>query len=103
MTVMQGRGGFPRVRNLSVLHTAGRYEPFRFISSYIQIKAVTNACKVYFTEADYDADVNYVTVSVGAADPPYEKWEGPVEANGIWLLGITGTSAVELVAYQRRG
>lgn len=102
MTVVQGRGGFPHVWRETVTHTTGWAHRLPFICSHLQIKVVTNSCKVYFTEADFDADENYILVIPASAEEPH-GFEGPVEASTIWLKGVTGSSAVELVAYQRRG
>ena len=102
MTVLESRGGVPNVFRASI-DTTGRAHRFPFMSKYLQIRVATNPCKMYFTEADFNNDVNYVTVPVPAAETPHGEWAGPVEAQGVWLKGSGGTSAVELVAYQRRG
>ena len=101
MTVLEGRGGFPHVFR-DTIATSGRKHSFPFMSKYLQIRVATNACKMYFTEADYTADTNYILVAVPTAAEPH-GWQGPVEANTVWLKAITAGSAVELVAYQRRG
>ena len=86
----------------TVTHTAGWAHQLPFICNHMQIKVATNNCKVYFREADFDADENYILVIPPSAEEPH-GWEGPVEASKVWLMGVTGSSAVELVAYQRRG
>jgi hypothetical protein len=103
MSVLEGRGGIPHVFRETVDHTTGRYHRFPFTSKYVQIRVLTNPCKVYFSEDDFVADVNYILIPVPATTAPYGEWQGPVEAGGIWLRGSVGSSAVELVAYQRRG
>jgi hypothetical protein len=62
----------------------------------------TFPCKLYFTAADYTDDTNYVLIPVAAAETPYGEFQGPIEASEVWMKGSGGTSAVELVAYQRR-
>lgn len=102
MSVLEVRGGFPKVFRESVA-TTGWHHTFPFTTKYVQIRVLTNACKVYFTQADFDADVDYILIPVPAAETPYGEWQGPVEAKEIWLKGVTAASAVEMVAYQRRG
>jgi len=99
---METRGGHPHVFRESI-DTTGRGHAFTFTSKYLKISAATNPCRMYFTEADFTANANYVVVPVAAAATPHGEWEGPIEASQIWLKGDGGTSAVELVAFQRRG
>jgi len=103
MSVLEGRGGIPHVFRDTVDNTTGRFHRFPFTCKYMQIRVATFPCKVYFSEEDFVADANYVTVPVASTSTPYGEWQGPVEASGIWLKGSGGSSAVELVAYQRRG
>lgn len=102
MSVLEGRGGVPHVFTATI-DTTGRIHQFPFMCKYLQIRVITNPCKLYFTEDDFNDDANYVTVPVPAADAPYGEWQGPVEASKVWLKGSGGNSVVELVAYQRRG
>lgn len=102
MSLFEGRGGVPHIWR-ETINTTGRPHKFPFTCKYLQIRVATSPCKVYFTQADFDADQNYVNVPVPAAETPYGEWQGPVEAHGLWLKGNGGNSAVELVAYQRRG
>jgi hypothetical protein len=62
-------------------------------------------CRVYFSEADFTNDVNYVIVHLSSADTPYGEFSGPVEVPEVWLKCDTAASnsIIELVAYQRRG
>ena len=103
MSVLEIRGGIPKVFREAITHTAGYHHTFPFTTKYIQIRVLTNACKMYFSQADFDGDVDYVLVPIPAAETPYGEWRGIVEAKEIWLKGVTGSSTVELVAYQRRG
>lgn len=101
MSVLENRGGHPHVFTATI-DTTGRKHRFPFTSKYVQIKAATNPCLVFFTEAHFDAGTNYITIPIAAAETPH-GWEGPLEAKEIWLKGSGGNSVVELVAYQRRG
>lgn len=98
MSLLEIRGGFPHVFR-ETISTAGRSHHFKFDSKYLQARAGTSPCKLYFKEADFDADANYVLIPVSTDI----RWEGPVEIREIWLKGDGGNSELELVAYQRRG
>lgn len=102
MSVMTVRGGFPHPKRISVLHTAVRPLRYKAPCNYLQVKVVTNNCRLYFTEDDATNDENYILVIPASAEEPH-GFEGPVEGIEIWLKAETGTSAVELVSYQRRG
>lgn len=102
MSLFEGRGGIPHIWRETIT-TTGRKHDFPWTSKYLQIRVSGFPCKVYFSEADFTADQNYVSIPVPAADAPYGEWQGPVEALGLWLKGSGGSSAIELVAYQRRG
>jgi hypothetical protein len=84
-------------------NSTGRVHAFPFVSKYLKVRAATNPCKLYFSEADWIADANYVVVPVAGTSTPNGEWEGPVEASAVWLKGSGGSSAIELVAFQRRG
>lgn len=102
MSIFEGRGGFPHVFREGIT-TTGRGHAFPFNSKFLKIRVADFPCRMYFTEADFTADVNYVLVPVAAAATPYGAWEGPIEASQVWLKGVGGTSNVELVVFQRRG
>lgn len=103
MSVMETRGGAPHVFRETIDNTTGRMHQFPFVSKYLKVRVSSNPCKLYFTEADFTADANYVLVPVAGTSTPYGEWDGPVEASKIWLKGSGGSSAIELVAFQRRG
>ena len=107
MSVMQARGGIPQVFRASIDSTGREH---RFGSPIFWLKARNKGAvvlKLYFKEADFDDDVNYVELPVAAATDPWGQWEGPVEliaANSqIWLKSVGAASAVEVVGFQRRG
>lgn len=102
MSLFEGRGGIPNCQRLTVTTTGRRYG-FDFTTKYIKIRVLTAPCKMYFSQEDFDNDANYVLIPVPAADAPYGEWEGPVEAQGVWLKGVGGSSTVEMVVFQRRG
>jgi hypothetical protein len=102
MSIVEGRGGYPHVFRAAIA-TTGRDHQFPFTSKFLKIRAADYTCKVYFSEVDYTNDENYIVVPVAAAETPHGEWEGPVEISKVWLKGVTGTSNIELVAFQRRG
>lgn len=106
MSVAQVRGGIPRVRRLTVL-TSGQEVTLPFFTSYLILRVPStagNPCRLFFTEADFNDDENYVEVAVAAAEYTAGEWQGPVEADNVWVKGGGGTSTgVELVVFQRRG
>ena len=102
------RGGIPLVRRVAA-DTTGRMVSMPFYLMYIKVRNKSaNVGRLYFTEADYVADANYVEIPVAAAETPYGEWEAPVEtAEGnranLWVKGISGTADLEMVLFQRRG
>ncbi len=102
MGLAQVRGGIPHVFRADIDIT-GRKHTLPFYTNYLKIRASGSPCRVYFTQANFDADEDYVYAPMPSASQPYGEWDGPVEADDIWLKGEGGTSTVELVAFQRRG
>lgn len=103
MSVLTSRGGVPHVFRATVDNTTGRKHSLPAYCNFLKIRVATNPCKLYFTEADFTADTNYVLVPVPAVTTPYGEWDGPVEGGDVWLKGSGGSTDVELVTFQRRG
>jgi hypothetical protein len=112
MSIATVRGGVPYVFRgaitTGVAPAGGRKVRLPFYIHFLKIRVADNPCRVYFTEADYLADENYIVVPVPTNATPYGEWEGPVETCAgdradLWLRGDGGTSNVELVGFQRRG
>lgn len=108
MSVLTARGGVPHVIRDTVTTTGRKYR-LPFYTLYMKIRTTAgNAVRVYFTEADFTADENYVLVPVAGPSYPNGEWDGPVETcagdhSDIWLRGNGGDAPFELVAFQRRG
>jgi len=104
MSVGTVRGGVPHVFR-DTIDATGRKHRLPHYSLYLIMRVQTGlACRLYFTEKDFDDDANYVLVPVAAAATPHGEWQGPVETTDVWLrCGGVGTSGVELVTFQRRG
>ncbi len=105
MSIAQIRGGFPRIFNATVDNSNGRMHRPKVQTFYMQVYTTTNPVKVFFSEVDFLAGINFITVPVASATHPW-GWEGPVEleAEGrVWFLGDGGNAVVQAVFYQRRG
>ena len=66
-----------------------------------------NELRLYFTEADYDADENYVSLAAttGYFDGPVElggSIPGPNGRDQLWLRSVTGDTTAVVVWYLRR-
>jgi hypothetical protein len=68
-----------------------------------------NACRLFFTAADFTGNKNYVIAPVASATYPYGEWAGPVETTAgdhsdLWVKSdVAGVTTIELIAFQRRG
>jgi len=103
MTLLMSRGGIPDVFRDTITTTGREHNlPFNAFAIKARNKGA-NVVRMYFTQADFNADAKFVELPVAAAAEPHGEWEGPVEAEKIFLRGVGGSSAVEVVAFQRRG
>jgi len=100
MSIAQTRGGYPDVFR-DTIDSTGRPHAFKFTSQYLILRSAAQV-KMFFTEADFDAGVNYVQVEPPGVNHTTGEWQGPVEVDTVWLKATT-TAAVELVAIMRRG
>lgn len=103
MSVMQNRGGIPVVFRDTIDTTGREHNPRVNINYIIARNKGAGTVRMYFTEADFDANVRYVELPQDSAADPYGEWRGPVEANMIWLRAVTVSCEVEVVTFQRRG
>ena len=95
MSIPESRGGHPHIFRASIPHPDGRNHKYPSTSKYLMMTTGLTGVKMYFTEADFNADENYIG--------PENQWEGPVETNGIWLKGDGGAAEIVLIAFLRRG
>lgn len=104
MSVGTTRGGVPHVFR-DAIDATGRTHRLPHYSLYLILRVQSGeACRLYFTQADFDANANYVLVAAAAAATPYGEWAGPVEVGDVWLRSNgVGASNIELVTFQRRG
>lgn len=100
MSILSGRGGIPHVRHIQ-FDTTGRKHFLKGVTKWVRIRVATFPARVYFTEADFTADENYISIPVAAAATPYGEWSGPIEIDSIWIKGVGGSTDVELVAVKR--
>lgn len=108
MSVVTVRGGVPYVLRDTIDGT-GRIVTLPTLINHLKVRNKgAGIVRLYFTKADYTADANYIEIPVSAAATPYGEWEGPVETatgdhENLWVKSATGSNAIELVAFQRRG
>lgn len=103
MSVATVRGGVPHVFRDTIDGT-GRKHKLPHYALYLVIRVQAGSdCKLYFTEKDFDDDVNYVLVPAPTAATPHGEWQGPTEISDVWLQSTGASSGVELVTFQRRG
>jgi hypothetical protein len=102
MSVLTVRGGVPRVFRLTI-DGVGRPVSLPWWCNYLIVRNATATCRLYFHAEDFAADENYVLLPLPAATTPNGEWQGPVEAESLWLKSDGAASDVELVAFQRRG
>lgn len=93
MSILEARGGIPRIIERDV-DTTGFFWDFKGTLKHLYIETDSTPVKIYFSEEDFTADTNYLSVN---------EWQGPVELRGIWLKGDGATSTVKMVPYYRRG
>jgi len=109
MSIATVRGGVPYVIR-DTIDTVGRALalPCDSLALIARNKGAA-VIRLYFTAADWAADVRYVELPVASALQPYGEWAGPVETvagsdhSDLWVKAITSSSALELTVFQRRG
>lgn len=95
---IEGRGGIPRILRL-VPDAVGRDVDLRFTSKFIQLSSEgAFPVRVYFTQPDFTANANYIELPATTG-----FFEGPVEAQKIWVRGVGGAGSLVGIFYARRG
>jgi len=103
MSLLQARGGIPHVFR-DTIDTTGRKHKLPFYTSAMVARNQGSfPVRMYFTEADFTANENFVVLPVPAATDPHGEWVGPVEIENLWFRGIGGSAAIEITVFQRRG
>lgn len=97
MSILETRGGVPLVLR-ETFDLDGRKVNLFGNNKWICIRVKEFPCKVYFTEEDYDADVNYIGINPPSEETPNGEWIGSTESNYLWIRGYNWSSEVELVA-----
>jgi hypothetical protein len=92
---IQSNGGVPRVKT-AVVDTAGRYVAFEALSSWVHLRAAA-ALRVFHAQADFDAAVNAYEMTAG------ELYSLPIEARGIWLKSVAGSTTATMTILHRKG
>lgn len=94
---LQALGGIARVRDLSIDAT-GRQVAFDALSMRIKFQRVAgNPIRLFFTEDDFNNDVNFWEVGVG------EDFDCPIEDRCVWMKGDGGVSTLTMMVLHRKG
>ena len=119
MSIMEWRGGSPAVfagtadtsgtdlnplrlgAHLIKVNEGGRKGPITSKWMRIQNHDAANDLLMYFTQTHFDNNEHFVRVRGGVSQ--LSVWEGPVEAEEVWLRSSAGTAAFDLTAFSRRG
>lgn len=103
---LEWRGGIPRTR----LHVVGAGAKYAFdppgTSKFVRLKNLSStgaeSVRVYWTQADFTADANYMTLDAVVATKD-NAVNLPIEADAIWMKSDSGTPTVEVTTIHRRG
>lgn len=93
---MQANGGVARIKRLTI-DTTGRLVPFVQTTMSIRLKVESGTLRIYFKEADFDANDHYLELSAG------ETLSEPIEDTGMWMIGIGGDAVVQLLTVLKKG
>lgn len=94
MSFLIVRGGIPHVFR-DTIDTTGRDHRPPAPSQNIAFRAGANDLRVFFSEADFDNDVGYITIPAG------EERLYPIETARLWLKAAAATTAVDIYVFQR--
>jgi len=96
--------GYPtRGQRITGLDTTGRKVDFRpaGTSAWLLIRnAGTTPLRVFFSQEDFDAGDNYLTL--GVTDEVERRFEGPYRHNAIWFKAAAASTDIELVHFRER-
>jgi hypothetical protein len=97
MAPVYTRGGIPRViaDGAAVPTTLQKWE-FPQVSNYIICSAASNDIRLYFTQEDADAGLNYHTLATDATI----SW--PAELGAIWTKAQSGAATMDLIIFMVR-
>ena len=97
MTIVESRGGVPYILR-ETFDLTGRKIRLGVIPKWFCIRVKEFPCKIYFSEDDYNNDVNYVGVNPPSEETPNGEYIGSHDGKDLWIKGFNGSSEVELVA-----
>ena len=97
MTIVESRGGVPYILR-ETFDLIGRKIRLGVIPKWFCIRVKEFPCKIYFSEDDYNDDVNYIGVNPPSEETPNGEYIGSHDDKDLWIKGFNGSSEVELVA-----
>jgi hypothetical protein len=97
MTIVESKGGVPYILR-ETFNSIGRKIRLGVIPKWFCIRVKEFPCKIYFSEDDYNDDVNYIGVNPPSEETPNGEYIGSHDGKDLWIKGFNGSSEVELVA-----
>jgi internalin A len=97
MTIVESKGGVPYILR-ETFDLVGRKIRLGVTPKWFCVRAKEFPCKIYFSEDDYNDDVNYVGVNPPSEESPNGEYIGSYDYKDLWIKGFNGSSEVELVA-----
>jgi hypothetical protein len=97
MTIVESKGGVPYILR-ETFDLVGRKIRLGVTPKWFCVRVKEFPCKIYFSEDDYNDDVNYVGVNPPSEEAPNGEYIGSHDYKDLWIKGFNGSSEVELVA-----
>jgi hypothetical protein len=97
MTIVGSKGGVPYILR-ETFDLVGRKIRLGVTPKWFCVRVKEFPCKIYFSEDDYNDDVNYVGVNPPSEEAPNGEYIGSHDGKDLWIKGFSGSSEVELVA-----
>ena len=96
------RGGKPVVFNVTLAANEVRMHTIEGSAGTIHlwVRVSSQAARIYFSEADRLANINYVIVDPAVNDGIFSI---PADIKQIWFMGVASSAVIEMVAVQARG
>jgi len=97
MTIVESKGGVPYILR-ETFDLVGRKIRLGVTPKWFCVRVKEFPCKIYFSEDNYNDDVNYVGVNPPSEEAPNGEYIGSHDGKDLWIKGFNGSSEVELVA-----
>jgi len=98
---VQTRGGIPRIFQGIQVPTTGLAPDgawtFGGTSMRLRIRVTTFPVRIYFSQSDFDNDVDYWEIAAGT------EFDAQIEERCVWMRGVGGTASADLLVLYRKG